>query len=109
MHAGPAFDEGRADAESPLAAGVARFASARMGRAPVPKMGFFDDFKKGFEAAGARQRPPAAPSPPSAGDPPAGDPPDFFAGLKKALGLTPLTEEEIIAQRLRDGEGVVWT
>ena len=66
-------------------------------------MGFFEDLKKGFEAgsasvpkdAGRREQPgeDAAPS--------------FLDGLLK--GFMPKTEEEILAERIKRGEGVVWS
>ena len=76
-------------------------------RTRVPVAGFFEDMKKGFEAGQAQSSSPSPPAPPSSSTP--AGPQSLFDGLKKAFNPTPLTPEELIAERLRAGEGVLWS
>jgi len=80
-------------------------------RASPPALGFFDDLKKGFEAAGASSAPPAEDPEGQAGAPPAAPAPTFLEALKSGLAglVEEQTEEERLAERIRSGEGVVWS
>jgi len=103
-----------------LASSILRFAAPyQLRAAPAcvpaarasPALGFFDDLKKGFEAAGASNAPPAEEPEGQAGAPPAAPVPTFLGALKSGLAglVKEQTEEERLAERIRSGEGVVWS
>mmetsp|Transcript_45307 Transcript_45307/g.148578 ORF Transcript_45307/g.148578 Transcript_45307/m.148578 type:complete len:420 (-) Transcript_45307:98-1357(-) len=103
-----------------LASSILRFAAPyQLRAAPAcvpaarasPALGFFDDLKKGFEAAGASNAPPAEEPEGQAGAPPAAPAPTFLGALKSGLAglVKEQTEEERLAERIRSGEGVVWS
>jgi hypothetical protein len=90
-----------------------------------PPQGFLDDFKEGFAAAQPQS---SLPPPTQTASPPADSQPkeNFVVGLMKSLFAEPTEEERIaariraenrekerknqeIAQRIRDGEGVIWS
>ena len=64
--------------------------------------------KKGFEAAGMSSSSSSSNSvQPS--DKVATSPPSIVDQFKKVFAAEPLTEAELIAERIRDGEGVLWS
>ena len=84
---------------------------AARSRVPVPTLGFFDEMKKGFEAGMSPSSSSSSSSSSVDATEESTTPRDSPFGelLKKLFMPEPLTEEERIAQRIRDGEGVVWS
>ena len=78
-----------------------------------PKLSFFDQMKQGFEAGtspSASSSSPASPADATEESATPSDSPSMLGEmLKKIFMPEPLTEEEQIAQRIADGEGVVWS
>lgn len=75
-------------------------------RSRVITLGFFDEMKKGFEAGMGS---PSSSSPPPSPVEQQSASPSIFESLKNLVNPEPLTEEEIIAKRIKAGEGVVWS
>ena len=78
-----------------------------------PQLSFFDQMKQGFEAGtspSAASSSPASPADATEESATPSDSPSMLGEmLKKIFMPEPLTEEEQIAQRIADGEGVVWS
>ena len=74
----------------------------------VPTLGFFDDMKKGFEA-GLASSSSSSTQPTAQRSKKAAAPSSFFDGLTKAFSTEQPTEEELIEERKRAGEGVLWS
>ena len=78
-------------------------------RAAAPSLGFFDEMKKGFNAGMATSQ--SLPQPEGSVEQQAKESQsnNMLSQFLSAVLPSPKTEEEWIAERIRKGEGVVWS